>query len=256
MDFTESGMALRETMTALLDFQESNRLLAGKVSALDLHYEPDAEPPPHILNGKRLPDIELTLHDGRPARLYDFLHKGAFVLLSLRGSIPAGIDTDSVAAVRAELAETRADWDDVHTVLIRPDGHAAWRPAAWDVKRKKLFWPVWRDGDSSDTLLCACVIVSCVTKRYSKRNNQYGRVIQQLDRRQPDHAKHMILEGLTDIFHEQERCQEDIRASLAGRMDELREENGKKLQLTLTEIHILSCIGDHEPINVTSIAEK
>lgn len=79
---------------------------------------------------------------------------------------------------------------------------------------------------------------------------------QQLDRRQPDHAKHMILEGLTDIFHEQERCQEDIRASLAGRMDELREGNGKKLQLTLTEIHILSCIGDHEPINVTSIAEK
>ncbi len=49
-----------------------------------------------------------------------------FVLLSLRGSIPAGIDTDSVAAVRADLAETRADWDDVHTVLIRPDGHAAW----------------------------------------------------------------------------------------------------------------------------------
>ena len=126
MDFTESGMALRETMTALLDFQESNRLLAGKVSALDLHYEPDAELPPHTLNGKRLPDIELTLHDGRPARLYDFLRKGGFVLLSLRGSIPAGIDTDSVAAVRAELAETRADWNDVHTVLIRPDGHAAW----------------------------------------------------------------------------------------------------------------------------------
>ena len=67
MDFTESGMALRETMTALLDFQESNRLLAGKVSALDLHYEPDAELPPHTLNGKRLPDIELTLHDGLPA---------------------------------------------------------------------------------------------------------------------------------------------------------------------------------------------
>ena len=88
MDFTESGMALRETMAALLDFQESNRLLAGKVSALDLHYEPDAELPPHTLNGKRLPDIELTLYDGRPARLYDFLHKGAFVLLSLRGAFP------------------------------------------------------------------------------------------------------------------------------------------------------------------------
>ncbi|QOQ56033.1 monooxygenase [Bacillus amyloliquefaciens] len=126
MDFTESGMALRDTMTALLDFQESNRLLAGKVSALDLHYEPDPELPRHRLNGKRLPDIELTLHDGRPARLYDFLHKGAFVLLSLRRSIPDGIDTDSVEFVRAELSETRADWDDVHSVLIRPDGHAAW----------------------------------------------------------------------------------------------------------------------------------
>ncbi|MBY8912564.1 MarR family transcriptional regulator [Bacillus sp. YC2] len=77
-----------------------------------------------------------------------------------------------------------------------------------------------------------------------------------MDPSQLEHAKHMILERLTNIFHEQERCQEDIRMSLAGRMDELREENGKKLQLTLTEIHILSCIGDHEPINVTSIAEK
>ncbi|KXZ18828.1 MarR family transcriptional regulator [Bacillus nakamurai] len=71
-----------------------------------------------------------------------------------------------------------------------------------------------------------------------------------------EHAKHTILERLTDIFHQQERCEEEIRASLAGRIEQLREENGKKLQLTLTEIHVLSCIGDHEPINVTSIADK
>ena len=144
-------------------------------------------------------------------RLYDFLHKGAFVLLSLRGSIPAGIDTDSVAAVRAELAETRADWDDVHTVLI-PD-YAAWAAGGSGREAEEAVLVGLERWGSSDTLLCAYVIVSCVTKRYSKRNNQYGRVTQQLDRRQPDHAKHMILEGLTDIFHEQERCQEDIRAS-------------------------------------------
>ncbi len=48
------------------------------------------------------------------------------MLLALRGSIPAGIDTDSVATVRAALFETRIGWDDVHSVLIRPDGHAAW----------------------------------------------------------------------------------------------------------------------------------
>lgn len=126
IDFTEQGLALRDTMSALLDFQEPNRLLAGKISALDLHYKPDPFMPPHILNGKRLPDLELTLHDGRTARLYDFLRKGTFVLLSLRETAPQAIDCEKVQAVRASLAETRADWQDVHTVLIRPDGHAAW----------------------------------------------------------------------------------------------------------------------------------
>ncbi|MBY8912565.1 monooxygenase [Bacillus sp. YC2] len=132
IDFTDSGLALRDTVSALLAFPESNRYLAGKISALDVHYEPDSDMPPHVLNGKRLPDMELILHDGRSARLYDFLRKGAFVLLSLRESIPADIDTGRVMAVRASLSETRGDWHDVHTVLIRPDGHVAWAAGGSD----------------------------------------------------------------------------------------------------------------------------
>ncbi|MCC9021338.1 monooxygenase [Bacillus nakamurai] len=126
IDFTDSGLALRDTVSALLAFPESNRYIAGKISALDVHYEPDPDMPPHVLNGKRLPDMELILQDGRAVRLYDFLRKGKFVLLSLRESIPADFDTGRVAAVRAFLSETRADWQNVHTVLIRPDGHVAW----------------------------------------------------------------------------------------------------------------------------------
>ena len=36
----------------------------------------------------------------------------------------------------------------------------------------------------------------------------------------------------------------------------MEREFGAEMRLNMSDIHTISCIGDHEPINVTSISEK
>lgn len=127
MDFTKAGLHLRSMVSDMLAFPDVNRFIAGQISAIDVGYEADQNMPPHRLNGKRLPDVELRLPDGSMERLYNCLHNGSYVLLSLK----QGADNDHIPfkglhTVCASLAEPREEWRDVHTVLVRPDGHAAW----------------------------------------------------------------------------------------------------------------------------------
>ncbi|WP_380165255.1 aromatic-ring hydroxylase C-terminal domain-containing protein [Kroppenstedtia sanguinis] len=81
------------------------------------------------LNGKRLTELKLRLQDGRTVSSYQLLHSGQFLLLQFvsDGSNDLeGQSGDHLHVVPASLAEATVDWEDVHTALIRPDGHVAW----------------------------------------------------------------------------------------------------------------------------------
>ncbi|SPT94114.1 transcriptional regulator [Bacillus tequilensis] len=71
-----------------------------------------------------------------------------------------------------------------------------------------------------------------------------------------DHTKHKLFELYAELIHQQEKWEGLIKAFLADELKKLDAEHGSKSQLSMTEIHVLSCVGDNEPINVTSIAEK
>lgn len=113
-------------MSELLAYPEVNRYVAGQISALDVRYEADPDMPPHRLNGSRLPDMELILSDGSSERLYSCLQNGTFVLLSLMQEADEHSRLKGLCTVTASLAEPNEELRDVHTILIRPDGHVAW----------------------------------------------------------------------------------------------------------------------------------
>ncbi|MFI9272033.1 FAD-dependent monooxygenase [Kitasatospora sp. NPDC052896] len=70
----------------------------------------------HPLTGRRVPDLRLA---GEPARLYEALREGKFVL--------AGRDVAAVAAPWAGRVVTASPTTSLRpTLLVRPDGHAAW----------------------------------------------------------------------------------------------------------------------------------
>lgn len=71
-----------------------------------------------------------------------------------------------------------------------------------------------------------------------------------------DHTKRNLFELYAELIHQQEKWEGLIKAFLSDELRKLDVEHGSKSQLTMTEIHVLSCVGDNEPINVTSIAEK
>ncbi|MFP7231764.1 monooxygenase [Bacillus subtilis] len=126
IDFTQAGLHLRSMMSELLTYPEVNRHVAGQISALDVRYKPDPNMPPHRLNGARVADMELILSDGSMERLYSCLQKGTFVLLSLMQDADDYAQGKGLRTVNASLAEPNEEWQDVHTILIRPDGHVAW----------------------------------------------------------------------------------------------------------------------------------
>lgn len=70
----------------------------------------------HPLAGRRVPDLRLA---GEPARLYEALRRGTFVLV--------GRDIAAVAAPWSERVVTASPAAGLHsTLLVRPDGYAAW----------------------------------------------------------------------------------------------------------------------------------
>lgn len=111
---TEPGpQAVRRLLTDLMDFEEVNRFLIEKITAIDIRY--DFGEGPDLL-GRRLPDIEVN--DGN---LYGFLHRGRGLLLDRTDRLSVGAWSDRVD----ELADPRAVLD-APCVLLRPDGHVAW----------------------------------------------------------------------------------------------------------------------------------
>ncbi|MCF6472751.1 rifampin monooxygenase [Nonomuraea sp. MG754425] len=105
--------AVRRLLTELMDFDEVNRRLIEKITAIGIRY--DFGEGPDLL-GRRLRDIEV-----RQGRLYGLLHRGRGLLLDRTGRLTAGGWSDRVD----HLADPAAALD-APCVLLRPDGHVAW----------------------------------------------------------------------------------------------------------------------------------
>ena len=111
---TEPGpRAVRRLLTELMDFEEVNRHLIEKVTAIAVRYDfGDGHP----LVGRRLRDIAL-----RRGRLYELMHHGRGLLLDQTGGLSVGGWAD-----RVDHVVDVSDELDVPAVLLRPDGHVAW----------------------------------------------------------------------------------------------------------------------------------
>jgi rifampicin monooxygenase len=120
--------AVRRLLAELMDFQEVNRYLIEKITAIGVRYDFGEG---HHLLGRRLRDVGL-----KRGRLYELLHRGHGLLLDQTGrlSVAGWADrVDHVADVSEEL--------DVPAVLLRPDGHVAWVGEDQTELRSQL--PTW-----------------------------------------------------------------------------------------------------------------
>jgi rifampicin monooxygenase len=111
---TEPGpQAVRRLMSELMDFDEVNRYLIEKITAISVRYDLGEG---HDLLGRRMRDTGL-----KRGRLYELMSGGRGLLLDQTGrlSVTGWADrVDHVVDVSEEL--------DVPAVLLRPDGHVAW----------------------------------------------------------------------------------------------------------------------------------
>ncbi|MEU8566921.1 rifampin monooxygenase [Streptomyces pathocidini] len=111
---TEPGpRAVRRLLSELMDFEEVNRHLVEKITAIGVRYDFGEG---HALLGRRMRDVTL-----KRGRLYELMHGGRGLLLDRTGRL-------SVAgwADRVDHVVDAGDELDVPAVLLRPDGHVAW----------------------------------------------------------------------------------------------------------------------------------
>jgi 2-polyprenyl-6-methoxyphenol hydroxylase-like FAD-dependent oxidoreductase len=111
---TEPGsQALRRLMAELMDFEDVNRYLIEKVTAIGVRYDFGEG---HELLGRHMRDVDL-----KRGRLYELMREGRGLLLDQTGrlSVAGWADrVDHVVDVSEELNAPAA--------LLRPDGHVAW----------------------------------------------------------------------------------------------------------------------------------
>ncbi|GGN38932.1 2-polyprenyl-6-methoxyphenol hydroxylase-like FAD-dependent oxidoreductase [Actinoplanes campanulatus] len=111
---TEPGpQAVRRLLAELIGFEEVNRHLIEKITALNVRYDFG---PGHDLLGRRLRDVRL-----KHGRLYELTRGGRGLLLDQTGRLDVTGWTDRVDHV-VDVSEEL----DVPAVLLRPDGHVAW----------------------------------------------------------------------------------------------------------------------------------
>ncbi|MFI0482725.1 rifampin monooxygenase [Actinomadura sp. 9N215] len=112
--------AVRRLVAELMDFEEVNRYLIGKLVAIGVRY--DFGEGPDLL-GRRMRDVDL-----KRGRLYDQLHQGRGLLLDQTGRLSIAGWTDRVDHVVDSVDGREGDGGrlDVPAVLLRPDGHVAW----------------------------------------------------------------------------------------------------------------------------------
>ena len=107
------AQAVRRLLSELMDFEDVNRYLIEKITAIGVRYDLGEG---HELLGRRMRDVGL-----KQGRLYELMHGGRGLLLDQTGrlSVAGWADrVDHVIDVSEEL--------DVPAALLRPDGHVAW----------------------------------------------------------------------------------------------------------------------------------
>ncbi|WP_063774251.1 FAD-dependent monooxygenase [Streptacidiphilus rugosus] len=134
--------ALRALRTVLKTLGNRLRPLTRRggleVSGIAISYQKQAPEGAHRLVGLRAPDVELTLaDDGKgPARLYEALRQGRFVLVGPDASAAADSWPDRLVTAASAKVTTR-------TVLVRPDGYVAWAaegPTASELREGLTAW--------------------------------------------------------------------------------------------------------------------
>ena len=110
--------AVRRLVSELMDFEEVNRYLIEKITAIGIRYDfgEDGSGQGHGLLGKRMRDLRLDR-----GRLYELLHGGRGLLLDRTGHL-------SVAGWQDRVDHVVDDSDEleVPAVLLRPDSHVVW----------------------------------------------------------------------------------------------------------------------------------
>ncbi|MFJ2111572.1 rifampin monooxygenase [Streptomyces sp. NPDC087850] len=120
--------AVRRLLSELMDFEEVNRYLTEKITAIGIRYDFGEGPEPL---GRRMRDIEL-----KQGRLYGLLHGGRGLLLDRTGGLSVAGWADRVDHVVDGGEEL-----DAPAVLLRPDGHVAW--AGEDQRELEARLPKW-----------------------------------------------------------------------------------------------------------------
>jgi len=111
---TEPGpRAVRRLLSELMNFDDVNRYLTEKITAIGIRYDFGAGPE---LLGRRLRDVRL-----KRGRLYEQMHGGRGILLDQTGRLSAAGWSDRIDHI-VDVSEEL----DVPAVLLRPDGHVAW----------------------------------------------------------------------------------------------------------------------------------
>ncbi|MEV5651003.1 FAD-dependent monooxygenase [Nocardia sp. NPDC052254] len=108
--------AVRRLLTELMDFDEVNRYLIEKITAIDIRYDFGGDRQAPDLLGRRLRDLDL-----RQGRLYDQLYGGRGLVLDRTGSLTVDGWSDRVDLIADSTAAL-----DVPALLLRPDGYVAW----------------------------------------------------------------------------------------------------------------------------------
>lgn len=125
-NFSLSGLTMRKFFeNKLMEIEEVNELLTLQISGLSIEY-PSGNINAHPLTGKRIPDLKL-LENNKEVFLYDKMYEGRFtlILLSNEGTILPEISLPEVNIMKAKLIENRTEYNNLRTILIRPDTHIA-----------------------------------------------------------------------------------------------------------------------------------
>ncbi|MGW6564273.1 rifampin monooxygenase [Streptomyces sp. NPDC054975] len=113
MSLEPGARSVRRLVAELMDFEEVNRYLLEKVTALGVRYDLGEG---HPLLGRRLRDVQL-----KQGRLYELTRTGRGLLLDRTGTLSATGWADRVDHVADTGEELEAP-----AILLRPDGHVAW----------------------------------------------------------------------------------------------------------------------------------
>ncbi|MFG2227426.1 rifampin monooxygenase [Streptomyces sp. NPDC048644] len=105
--------SVRRLVSELMDFEEVNRYLIEKITALAVRYDFGEG---HDLLGRRMRDLPL-----KQGRLYELMHTGRGLLIDRTGRLSTTGWTDRVDHVIDTGEEL-----DAPALLLRPDGHVAW----------------------------------------------------------------------------------------------------------------------------------